>query len=94
VRYRNLLKIVILDDHSKIFLLPNKFEKWYTAKTPISLIPIGVVNGIFSNNLKYELNDDTLTMGYRTGSSNSVEKDGIVTITHTDGDLLLMECFD
>jgi len=94
VRYRNLLKIVILDDHSKIFLLPTKFEKWYTAKTPISLIPIGVVNGIFSNNLKYELNNDTLTMGYRTGSSNAVEKDGIVTISHANGDLLLMECFD
>ncbi|WP_163409721.1 thiamine diphosphokinase [Flavobacterium ajazii] len=94
VRYRDLLKIVILDDHSKIFLLPNKFEKWYTAQTPVSLIPIGVVNGIFSNNLKYELQDDTLTMGYRTGSSNSVEKDGIVTITHREGDLLLMECFD
>ena len=94
VRYRNLLKIVILDDHSKIFLLPAKFEKWYTAKTPISLIPIGVVNGISSANLKYELNNDTLTMGYRTGSSNSVEKDGIVTITHREGDLLLMECFD
>lgn len=94
VRYRDLLKIVILDDHSKIFLLPTKFEKWYTANTPISLIPIGVVNGISSSNLKYELNDDTLTMGYRTGSSNSVEKDGIVTITHREGDLLLMECFD
>ncbi|WP_427872582.1 thiamine diphosphokinase [Flavobacterium sp. MMS24-S5] len=94
VRYRNSLKIVILDDHSKIFLLPTKFEKWYTAKTPISLIPIGVVNGISSANLKYELNNDTLTMGYRTGSSNSVEKDGIVTITHREGDLLLMECFD
>lgn len=94
VRYRNLLKIVILDDHSKIFLLPTKFEKWYTAKTPISLIPIGVVNGISSKNLKYELQDDTLTMGYRTGSSNSVEQDGIVTITHREGDLLLMECFD
>ncbi|MBO9585775.1 MAG: thiamine diphosphokinase [Flavobacterium sp.] len=94
VRYRDLLKIVILDDHSKIFLLPTKFEKWYTANTPISLIPIGVVNGISSANLKYELNDDTLTMGYRTGSSNSVEKDGIVTITHREGDLLLMECFD
>lgn len=94
VRYRNLLKIVILDDHSKIFLLPNKFEKWYTANTPISLIPIGVVNGIFSSNLKYTLNNDTLTMGYRTGSSNAVAKDGIVTITHQDGDLLLMECFD
>ena len=94
VRHRDSLKIVILDDHSKIFLLPRKFEKWYTAKTPISLIPIGVVNGISSSNLKYELNDDTLTMGYRTGSSNSVEKDGIVSITHKDGDLLMMECFD
>ncbi|WP_163399739.1 thiamine diphosphokinase [Flavobacterium fluviatile] len=94
VRYRDLLKIVILDDHSKIFLLPHKFEKWYTEQTPISLIPIGIVNGIFSNNLKYELQDDTLTMGYRTGSSNSVKKDGIVTITHREGDLLLMECFD
>ena len=28
IRYRDTLKIVILDDHSKIFLLPKKFEKW------------------------------------------------------------------
>jgi len=94
VRYRNLIKIVILDDHSKIFLLPNKFEKWYTAGTPISLIPIGVVNGIYSRNLVYPLENDTLTMGYRTGSSNAVAHDGIVTINHSDGDLLLMECID
>lgn len=93
-RYRNLIKIVILDDHSKIFLLPQKFEKWYTASTPISLIPIGVVTGISSDNLLYPLQNDTLTMGYRTGSSNSVAQDGIVRITHNQGDLLLMECFD
>lgn len=94
VRYRNLLKIVILDDHSKIFLLPNKFEKWYTAGTPISLIPVGVVNGINSHNLVYPLENDTLTIGYRTGSSNEVAKDGLIALTHTDGDLLLMECMD
>ena len=94
VRYRDLIKIVILDDHSKIFLLPKKFEKWYTAKTPISLIPIGVVNGISSTNLQYPLANDTLTIGYRTGSSNAVVHDGIVSIRHTDGDLLLMECND
>lgn len=94
VRYRDLLKIVVLDDHSKIFLLPQKFEKWYTANTPISLIPIGEVSGLHSQNLVYPLQNDTLTMGYRTGSSNSVAKDGLVTITHTKGDLLLMECFD
>ena len=94
VRYRNSLKIVILDDHSKIFLLPNKFEKWYTAGTQISLIPVGVVNGIYSQNLVYPLENDILTIGYRTGSSNSVAQDGLVTLTHTDGDLLLMECMD
>lgn len=93
-RYRNLLKIVILDDHSKVFLLPKKFEKWYTANTPISLIPIGHVSGIHSDNLFYPLQDDSLTIGYRTGSSNHVIKDGIVTIAHNEGDLLMMECMD
>lgn len=93
-RYRDLLKIVILDDHSKVFLLPKKFEKWYTAQTPISLIPIGLVTGIHSDNLFYPLKDDILTIGYRTGSSNHVATDGMVTITYKDGDLLMMECLD
>lgn len=94
VQYRNQLKIVLLDDHSKIFLLPQKFEKWYTANTPISLIPIGNVSGITSENLFYPLQNDTLTIGYKTGSSNHVTNDGIVTIEHQEGDLLMMECFD
>jgi len=94
VRYRDSLKIVLLDDHSKIFLLPKKFEKWYTAATPISLIPVGRVEGIFSKNLKYELNNDTLTLGYRTGSSNEALTDGPVVVEYASGDLLLMECFD
>jgi thiamine pyrophosphokinase len=93
-RYRDVLKIVILDDHSKVFLLPKKFEKWYPANTPISLIPIGQVTGIHSSNLFYPLQDDSLTIGYRTGSSNHAAKDGIVTIEHATGDLLLMECID
>lgn len=94
VRFRDLLKIVILDDHSKVFLLPPKFEKWYPADTPISLIPVGKVSGIHSKNLKYELSNDELTIGYRTGSSNKVVHDGIVVIEHAQGDLLMMECFD
>ncbi|GEC71319.1 thiamine pyrophosphokinase [Flavobacterium flevense] len=94
VRYRDKLKIVILDDHSKVFLLPRKFEKWYTAKTPISLIPIGHVSGIRSENLFYPLQNDSLTIGYRTGSSNYVAQDGLVVIEHQEGDLLLMECMD
>ncbi|MVO10209.1 thiamine diphosphokinase [Flavobacterium sp. TP390] len=94
VRFRNALKIVILDDHSKIFLLPNKFEKWYPKNTPLSLIPIGEVSGISSKNLFYPLQNDTLKIGYRTGSSNHATEDGIVVIEHQKGDLLLMECWD
>lgn len=94
VRYRNKLKIVILDDHSKVFLLPQKFEKWYPANTPISLIPIGKVLGITTKNLKYPLNNEELTIGYRTGSSNETLGDGLAVIEHSEGDLLMMECFD
>jgi thiamine pyrophosphokinase len=94
IRYRDVLKIVILDDHSKVFLLPKKFEKWYPANTTISLIPVGHVKGIHSKNLFYPLEDDTLTIGYRTGSSNLVKEEGIVIIEHNEGDLLLMECWD
>ena len=94
VRYQNELKIVILDDYSKVFQLPKKFQKWYPAKTILSLIPIGSVEGISSENLEYPLENDTLTIGYRTGSSNSVLNDGMVNITHNSGDLLLMECHD
>ncbi|WP_264558407.1 thiamine diphosphokinase [Flavobacterium sp. N2270] len=94
VRFRENLKIVILDDHSKIFLLPNKFEKWYTKDSIISLIPIGEVSGIHSKNLFYPLQNDTLSIGIRTGSSNHVTEDGIVTIEHSKGNLLLMECWD
>jgi len=94
VAYRNQLKIVLLDDHSKIFLLPNKYEKWYTADTTLSLIPIGIVSGITTKNLYYPLKEEELTIGYRTGSSNHVAEDGVVTIEHISGDLLLMECWD
>ena len=94
VAYRNLLKIVILDDHSKVYLLPETFEKWYTANTILSLIPIGKVTGITTQNLFFSLKNEDLTIGYRTGSSNHVIQDGIVSISHFNGDLLLMECWD
>lgn len=93
-RYREELKIVILDDYSKIHLLPQKFEKWYTKNSILSLIPIGEVKGIHSKNLFYPLNNDILTLGFKTGSSNFVTEDGIVTIEHAEGHLLLIESFD
>lgn len=94
VQYRDFLKIVLLDDHSKIFLLSRKFQKWYTANTILSLMPIGNVEGIFTENLFYPLQNGSLSLGYKSGSSNHVAQDGLVKIEHSEGDLLLMECFD
>ena len=94
VNYRNLLKIVILDDYSKIFLLQNKFEKWYSKDAIISLIPVGKVTNITTQNLFYPLKNEDLLLGYKNGNSNHVTQDGIVVVEHEKGDLLLMECND
>ncbi len=94
VRHKEKIKAVIFDDYSKIFPVTGSFEKWYPAGTPLSLIPVGTVGGIRTEGLKYELSDEALTIGYRTGSSNEALKDGIVRIAYETGDLLLMECHD
>lgn len=94
VRYKNQIRLVLFDDYSKIFPLTGVFEKWYVAGTPISLIPVGVVNGIETSGLKYNLKNETLTLGHRTGNSNESDKDGLVKISASSGDLLIMECWD
>lgn len=94
VRFNNRIRIVLFDDYSKIFQLPKKYQKWYTANTPLSIMPVGTVNGITTQGLTYNMNNETLKLGYRTSSSNSAAQDGMVLIEHAEGDLLLMECRD
>ncbi len=94
VRYKDRIRLVMLDDQSKIFPLVGRFEKWYEAGTPLSLIPVGTVAGIQTEGLTYNLHDETLTLGYRTGSSNEAAQDGFVRIEARTGDLLIMECWD
>lgn len=94
VRYKNQIRLVLLDDYSKIFPLVGQFEKWYEAGTPISLIPVGTVTGFTSAGLKYNLQNATLKLGYFTSSSNQTVADGFVRIEAQSGDLLIMECWD
>ncbi len=82
------------DDYSKIYCLPKTFDKWYPAATPLSLIPVGTVKGIFTQGLKYNLNYETLQLGVRTGCSNESLSDGTVRICYEEGVLLMMECRD
>jgi thiamine pyrophosphokinase len=94
VRYKNQIKTVLIDSHSKIFPIVNSFEKWYTKGTPISLIPVGNASGIITSGLRYNLDNEELTIGFRSGNSNEAVADGFVKITYERGELLLMECWD
>lgn len=94
VQYKDQIRIVIFDDHSKVFPLRGTFRKWYAKDTPISLIPVGVVEGVVTEGLAYNLHDEPLTLGYRTSSSNAAAQDGFVTVSARAGDLLIMECWD
>lgn len=94
VKYKEALKITMYDDYSRIYTLNKEFKKWYEKDTIISLIPVGEVTNITSTNLLYPLNNESLVIGERTGSSNSVLEDGLVTIQYKNGSLLMMECHD
>ncbi|ARK12574.1 thiamine diphosphokinase [Fibrella sp. ES10-3-2-2] len=94
VRFKSKIKVTLIDDYSVIYPLVGRFEKWYAKGTPISLIPVGTVTGIETEGLLYNLHDESLTIGYRTGSSNEAADDGFVRISTQTGDLLLMECHD
>jgi thiamine pyrophosphokinase len=94
VRFKSKIKVTLIDDYSVIYPLVGKFEKWYAKGTPISLIPVGRVEGIVTEGLKYNLHDEALVMGYRAGNSNEAAADGFVSISARAGDLLIMECWD
>ncbi len=92
--FANEATLVMYDDYSKIYCLPKGFEKWYSAGTPLSLIPIGTVTGITTDGLKYNMQNACLEIGIRTGSSNEAAADGLVKISYDEGNLLMMECKD
>jgi thiamine pyrophosphokinase len=50
--------------------------------------------GIATEGLKYNLENESLVLGYRNGNSNESAADGFVKISAQLGDLLIMECWD
>jgi thiamine pyrophosphokinase len=97
IKYQEKIKIVMLDDYSRItplLPLPHKFEKWLPAKTVISLIPISTAFGVITHNLKYPLSDENLSLAGRIGNSNEVAEEGLIQIQFREGNLLLLECHD
>lgn len=97
VAYKNQIKIAIIDDYTVIYplsCLPSKFKKWYAKSSVLSLIPIGVADGVSTKNLLYNTDNQYFKLGYFTGSSNQVASDGDVEIAFKSGELVLMEAHD
>lgn len=88
------IQVSVIDDYSRVFVLPTKFRKWYPKGTQLSLLPINHVHGVSTSNLEFELSEESLHLPLRSGSSNRVKEDGFVEIVHEAGYLLLMECRD
>jgi len=87
-------KIVVYDNHSKAFILPKTYVKFYDKGTPLSLIPLHTATGISTENLKYNLKKEALEFGKRSGNSNEAATSGKVTISYSEGLLLLIESTD
>lgn len=92
--FKDQIDLNMIDDYSKIFPLKSGFKKKYPAGTPVSLLPIGVVEGVTTKGLKYNLNAELLASGVRSGSSNEAIGAELVEIAFDKGQLLMMECRD
>ncbi|UYW01517.1 thiamine diphosphokinase [Flavobacterium agricola] len=95
-KYNDAVAIELLDEYSKIYCIDQykSFKKMLAQQTIVSLLPIGKVEGITTKNLAYNLENEDLELGVRTGSSNAVIQTDFVEITITKGKLIIMECKD
>jgi len=93
-KYYTQIHCVMLDDFSRIFVIPTVFKKYYTKGQVLSLMPLNEVKNITTSGLLYNLNEEILSLPGRTGSSNEAVQTGMVEIKYTEGILLLMECND
>jgi thiamine pyrophosphokinase len=93
-QFSGQITLGLLDDYSRVFVLPKTFKKWYLKDTKLSILPVGSASGIVTKNLQYNLENEDLVLPFRTGSSNKVADDGFIEISYLEGHLLLMECWD
>ncbi|MBT8327530.1 MAG: thiamine diphosphokinase [Bacteroidia bacterium] len=84
-------RIVLYDDFNRVFVLPQKYSKHYPKNFALSLIPLGKVTNINTKNLRYNLQNEDLEIGIRSGTSNHVLETGIVKISYEQGQLVLVE---
>ncbi len=93
-RYQDAIKLVMIDNYSRIYPVNSGFRKHFQAHHNVSLIPLNKVVNLQTENLVWNLKHQTIEYPYNTSSSNRVAETGIVSIHFDSGNLLMMECWD
>jgi len=93
-KYFESMKVNLIDDHSRCFVIPNNFQKYYPKGFKVSLMPITDIQNITTLGLKYNFNQESLNVPNRTSSSNETENNGIVSVQYEKGILTIIESFD
>lgn len=90
LQYHNRFdRLRILETGGELFFLPNQWQSRLGIGRTVSLIPFGgPVTGIRTEGLRYPLDNETLQVGIRDGSSNETTRD-TVRIEYDTGDLYL-----
>ena len=94
VEWSDRLSITFIDDYTRAFTCPKKFKKWYPKGTQLSILPCGQAQGVETQNLVWNLDNEELFLPSKTSSSNEVLEDGFVEITYQSGHLLLIEAYE
>lgn len=93
-RYYQQIKMVMLDDYSRIYAIESGFKKHVNKGDNFSLIPLNHVKNVKTENLVWNLNNSDLIYPFNTSSSNKIAETGMLHITFDSGVLLAMECHD
>lgn len=82
------LKITFFDDFGKYFFIEESIKITNIIGKNISLIPLPMANGISTEGLLYQLQNETLTFGERIGTRNKA-KENDIQISFKEGELLI-----
>jgi len=88
MKYHKKISLQFFDERCTVKIVRKNIRFTAEIGQQISLLPMGKCSGITTEGLKFPLNNETLELGVREGSSNEAVKK-IISITLKTGSLLL-----
>ncbi len=92
LKYHNRLSLRFLDDLCTAEIVQSRIQFRTSPGRQISLIPMGKCIGVTTRGLKFPLNNESLSLGVREGSSNEATGT-IVSVSVKRGSLLLFKIY-